>query len=117
MCISPRLPSTVTASHVSRHWRRVVLNSPILWTCIQSRPLNSPHMTSYPLALLDAHLERSRTCLLDIQYDVSMEAHLDKLVSSVHRWRSFTLADTCDYTVTTSVLECLALCMRRLFAS
>ncbi|KII91788.1 hypothetical protein PLICRDRAFT_28321 [Plicaturopsis crispa FD-325 SS-3] len=80
------LPSHFVASHVSQHWRHVVLDTPMLWTYIACvlQPLDC-----YPLALLDAHLERSRMQKLHIHCDSDSDTFFQRIVPHIHRWASY----------------------------
>lgn len=60
------LPFQVIASHVSDHWRRIVLSTPLLWNGINFNIRPVSHVQGRYLAQLEAHLERSDTCFLDI---------------------------------------------------
>ena len=64
--LAKSLPFQVTASHVSDHWRKIVLSTPLLWNDINFhiRPMN--HVQGRYLAQLEAHLKHSYTCFLDI---------------------------------------------------
>ncbi|KAH9948313.1 hypothetical protein B0H21DRAFT_251320 [Amylocystis lapponica] len=52
---------TITISHVCSYWRKLALESPILWTLIEVNPYSHP-------AMLDAFLIRSRTAPLVIRF-------------------------------------------------
>ncbi|KII90617.1 hypothetical protein PLICRDRAFT_39193 [Plicaturopsis crispa FD-325 SS-3] len=78
-------PSHIVASHVSQHWRQVALCNPGLWTRIWI----GCHSCS--IGFLDAHIERSRECLLDIDISHSRPksaAIYDRLAAHAHRWSS-----------------------------
>ncbi|KII92529.1 hypothetical protein PLICRDRAFT_475097 [Plicaturopsis crispa FD-325 SS-3] len=83
------LPSPVIFSHVSRHWRRVAIDTPMLWSRIHS-VADTWVKHPYPHALLDAHLERSRTCRLDIDCDIDIDFFIEKIVYHIQRWSSYT---------------------------
>jgi len=77
------LPFLLLVSSVNRHWRTVAINSPDLWSNIYV----SHKMV--PIALTQLWLERSKSCLVDITFDVS--DHMFPLASpssfrSKRRW-------------------------------
>ncbi|KII86181.1 hypothetical protein PLICRDRAFT_280705 [Plicaturopsis crispa FD-325 SS-3] len=83
------LPSHVVASHVLQHWRQVILHAPLLWTCIW-RGFGTG---GYPIALLEAHLERSRDCPLNfIACGDESDDFFQALNAHVGRWSA--LEDT-----------------------
>ncbi|KIM40480.1 hypothetical protein M413DRAFT_162350 [Hebeloma cylindrosporum] len=85
------IPFQVTASHVSRRWRDVVLSTPLLWNTIdfRIRPMN--HVQGRILSQLDAYLTRSDTCFLDITLDFhivdDLSSYFDLLAAHSRRWR------------------------------
>ncbi|KII84567.1 hypothetical protein PLICRDRAFT_45943 [Plicaturopsis crispa FD-325 SS-3] len=79
------LPSHVLASHVSQRWRQVTLHDSSLWACIW----RGQRTKGYPLGLLEAHLERSRTYPLHIICGDESDAFFQALVAHVDRWSSF----------------------------
>ncbi|KII92535.1 hypothetical protein PLICRDRAFT_37302 [Plicaturopsis crispa FD-325 SS-3] len=92
------LPSQVTVSHVSQHWRQVAIGTPMLWTriCIVGhQPVE--YVRYYPLGLLDVHLDRSRSCLLHIRCDIDSDAFFRKIIAHAHRWSSFAIAHRYAY--------------------
>ena len=80
----------VTISHVSRHWREIALQTPSLWSTI--------HVNGNTM-LLDAYLDRSGACQLDIVVDCDLRYpepqilyNFDRFVTHVtpwHAWRNF----------------------------
>ncbi|KII90693.1 hypothetical protein PLICRDRAFT_174073 [Plicaturopsis crispa FD-325 SS-3] len=83
---TPRsLPSHAVASHVSQHWRQVILCSPVLWTCIW----RDRYAEGYPIGLLQAHLEWSCVSPLYIVCGNESDAFFRAVVAHVHRWSSF----------------------------
>ncbi|KII86152.1 hypothetical protein PLICRDRAFT_177738 [Plicaturopsis crispa FD-325 SS-3] len=84
------LPFNVTVSHVSRYWRAVAIGMPMLWTNIYSgRDLYN----AYPPGLLDAHIARSRSCLLRIETWYEAHEFFDRLIPDVHRWSILVVHD------------------------
>ena len=90
---------------VSRRWRDVILNSPVLWTSIKLTP-------AWNISVVNAHVTRSRGRLLDIEVghpwrskgrDV-LRAQLDAVVSSAHRWRSLIVHNNAGYMLTMYLL-------------
>ncbi|KAF8802441.1 hypothetical protein BYT27DRAFT_7196625 [Phlegmacium glaucopus] len=89
------LPFQVIASHVSDHWRRIVLSTPLLWNDINFhiRPMN--HVQGRYLPQLEAHLKHSFTCFLDITLhfyvadDISL--YLTLLGRHSTRWRRLSI--------------------------
>jgi hypothetical protein len=81
-----QLAPLVVASHVSRRFREVSVGTPSLWTCID-------FSFRQPLAYLDAMLERSGTCLIDIHLKGSQTFAIDdilaRIIPHVGRWRVF----------------------------
>lgn len=86
-------PFQVIASHVSDHWRQIVLSTPLLWNDINLhiRPMN--HLRC--LAQLEAHLKHSDTCFLDItlQFHVTdnISFYLTLLGRHSTRWRRLSI--------------------------
>jgi hypothetical protein len=92
----PVLPQIVEfpikISHVSRHWREIALHTPSLWSTI-----HMDENTSYP-KLLDAYLDRSGACPLDIVMDYQYRSppsrilretfYLHKILPHIDRWHS-----------------------------
>lgn len=81
------LPSIIVACHVNRRFREVAIDMPSLWSNI-----NFSAKTS--LGLLEAHLERSQGCLLDIRIryiDCDYTIHFvnDLLIRNIHRWGTY----------------------------
>ena len=89
------LPFQVTASHVSGHWRQIVLSTPLLWNDINFhiRPMN--HVQGRYLAQLEAHLKHSYTCLLDISLHFhvaeNISLYLTLLGRQSTRWRRLSI--------------------------
>ena len=91
-------PQIVTISHVSRRWREIALHTPSLWSTI-----HMDENTSYP-KLLDAYLDRSGACPLDIVVDYQNEYpasrtfqetfYLHKILSHIDRWHSLWVGAT-----------------------
>ncbi|KAL4075243.1 hypothetical protein V8B97DRAFT_1555954 [Scleroderma yunnanense] len=90
---------------VSRRWRDVILNSPVLWTSIKLTPI-------WDVSVVKAHVTRSRGRPLDIEVGQSwpsrgrdaLPAQLDVVVPSAHRWRSLVIHNSAGYTLSTHVL-------------
>jgi len=89
------LPFQVIASHVSDHWRQIVLSTPLLWNDINFhiRPLN--HVRRRHLAQLEAHLKHSYTCFLDITLHFyvadNTSLYLTLLGQHSTRWRRLSI--------------------------
>ena len=89
------LPFQVVASHVSDHWRQIVLCTPLLWNDINFhiRPMN--HVQGRYLAQLEAHLKYSYTCFLDItlhfQVADNLSSYLKLLGQHSTRWRRLSI--------------------------
>ena len=84
-------PFEVIVSHVSSRWRSVSINTPPIWSTIDTR--DSP-----PLDLLNEYMRRSKGCPLDIRLDLSQTlwlangpALLDLIVESADRWRRLSI--------------------------
>ncbi|KII86147.1 hypothetical protein PLICRDRAFT_279278 [Plicaturopsis crispa FD-325 SS-3] len=88
-----RLPSAIIISHVSRRWRRIALSYSVLWTRIWNRSgyVQSEEEFSYPLDLLDTHLERSRPRLLDIRCNIDSTEFFERILANVDRLSSLTI--------------------------
>ncbi|TFK46497.1 hypothetical protein OE88DRAFT_895739 [Heliocybe sulcata] len=69
----PLMPFEITVSHVCYHWRSVALSTPSLWT-------NIDVLLAYPLLRPLMYIERSRTCLIDVNLDFEI-------------WQAFTCKD------------------------
>ena len=93
--LAKSLPFQVTASHVSDHWRQIVLSTPLLWNDINFhiRPMN--HVQGRYLAQLEAHLEHSYTCFLDISLHFhvadNISPYLTLLGRHSTRWRRLSI--------------------------
>ena len=83
-------PLPIRLSQISSRLRRIVLNTPLLWTNLDNKVFRSP-------AILDCFLQRSQNCGLEIDiHDVSSsKEYLDevlrnfgKVVVCVNRWHS-----------------------------
>ncbi|KAL0577029.1 hypothetical protein V5O48_004963 [Marasmius crinis-equi] len=85
------LPFEVQVSHISGQWRRVALGTPSLWTTICVEPVVS-------LSELEAYLQRSRPCPLDVSItcdgppydDEHTQEHKERFVlalAHINRWR------------------------------
>ena len=75
---------------VSRRWRDVILDTPILWECIRVSPSDEPFS-------LETQSKRSRDARLDVvitdwrrRMD-DMQESLDIIIFSADRWRSLTI--------------------------
>ena len=91
------LPFQVVASHVSHRWRDITLGTPLLWNTFIVRimkRLNGPHMVSR----LEAHLERSNSCFLDIALDFrvsdDLAVYCRLLAKHSQRWRRLSILTT-----------------------
>ena len=75
----------LTLSHVSHHWRTVVLGDPLLWRSIQSHPRRKRH-----LELCQLFLERSQQAALNIQAFVQSaedeQTFASLFLPHIHRW-------------------------------
>ncbi|KAJ7774970.1 hypothetical protein B0H16DRAFT_1880144 [Mycena metata] len=85
----------ITYSAVSRHWRSTAL-TPDLWASI-----NVPFSCRNPAALIQASLERSKSCLFDITLALPDPAHMPVVTSvmllvveHVHRLRRLAISAT-----------------------
>ena len=91
-------PFELLVSSVSRRWRYVALQTPQLWTVLVVGAVRLPH------DLYDLYLYRSKKCSLDITLDcsnghglseldceINVERHLERLIPHVGRWRKFTV--------------------------
>ncbi|KII86151.1 hypothetical protein PLICRDRAFT_279557 [Plicaturopsis crispa FD-325 SS-3] len=87
------LPSSVIVSHVSRRWRHIALSYSVLWTRIWNRSghVQSEEEFSYPLDLLDLHLELSRPRLLDIRCNIDSAEFFERILANVDRLSSLTI--------------------------
>ena len=86
-------------SHVSSHWRNVVLHSPSLWAAIQ---FGDGLLKSRDL--LNCYLERSQKCLLSVRFDFHSHqrgyadcTHIlpGTLLQQTIRWRTLVVNATC----------------------
>ena len=81
----------ITVSRVTRRWRDVALNAPVLWTQILVSVLQSSEE-------IQIYLERSHARQLDVTILLddaeSMESLLQLLIPSVNRWRSLIVKST-----------------------
>lgn len=89
-------PFQVIASHVSHRWRTIVITTPLLWNTIAFR---IPYLTiERVLSQLEAHLERSHRCFLDItlRFVVVSPSDLTRFLSLLaphaSRWRRLSLS-------------------------
>ncbi|KAG6326285.1 hypothetical protein ID866_12804 [Astraeus odoratus] len=81
---------------VSRRWRDTILNFPMFWTSISLSP-------QWSTALVNAHIQRSGSCLLDIRVhdweshdDPELLRHILQVVlPCAPRWRSF-IVEYCE---------------------
>ena len=93
--LAKSLPFQVTASHVSNHWRQIVLSTSLLWNDINFniRPMN--HAQGRYLAQLEAHLKHSYTCFLDIALHFhvpdNISPYLMLLGQHSTRWRRLSI--------------------------
>ena len=77
----------VTATHVCRHWRSVLIFNPSLWTCFQFQ-----YSPDHDRTL--AYLERSKSTFIDISIFVSIPQDLDALgylAPNITRTRSLSI--------------------------
>lgn len=91
---SPRSrPFEITASHVSSHWREVVLGTPLLWKVIDQFVRNFGHVNAYTFQKLQAYLFRSGTCPLDMTFtfEVEPDAYIDLLLPHSNRWQRLSI--------------------------
>ena len=90
--LSKSPPFQVIASHVSDHWRRIVLSTPLLWNNIN---FHIRHVPGRYLARLEAHLKHSYTCFLDItlhfQVVDNVSLYLTLLGRHSTRWRRLSI--------------------------
>jgi F-box-like len=93
--LAKSLPFQVIASHVSGHWRQIVLCTPLLWNDINLhiRPMN--HVQGRYLAQLEAYLKYSYTCFLDITLHFhvadNLSSYLKLLGQHSTRWRRLSI--------------------------
>jgi len=93
-CPSP-LPSQVIVSHVSHRWREIALATPLLWNTINFnvRPMN--HVQGRILSQLEAHIQRSDTCFLNITLDFQiaekLESYCQLLAKHSRKWRRLSI--------------------------
>lgn len=85
----PSNSASIFLSHVTRHWREVVLKTPTLWTKIS---LSNHSSRVY----IQTCLQRSGECGLDIcirpfEKTVAVDELFTLLIAEVHRWRSLTV--------------------------
>lgn len=82
-----RMP--ITVSHVSRRWRNIALQTPLLWSTIFMDTEASLRR------IFDTYIERSRSCLLDIEMgpEWMMNYHffVSKILPHINRWRQLTV--------------------------
>ncbi|KAG5642427.1 hypothetical protein DXG03_002801 [Asterophora parasitica] len=97
--MSPRAmgkPFEVSASHVSSHWRRVVLSTPLLWNAI-SLDIGLKTRTR-ALQRLSANLTRSGQCYLDISLHITTSHNIPEILSYLTphaaRWHRVSIAIT-----------------------
>ena len=89
---APSYNFEVAVSHVGRHLRNVAINTPSLWTDIDSTLLKSPDA-------FDTYLKRSGSLPLDIRLGargrVALGDLLDVLIPKIDRWRSLSVSSWC----------------------
>ena len=89
------LPLQVIVSHVSHRWRDIALATPLLWNTIDFnvRPMN--HVQKRTLSQLEAHLDRSGECFLDITLNFhvvnELSAYFELLGAHSKRWRRLSI--------------------------
>ena len=84
------LPFQVIASHVSDHWRKIVLSTPLLWNDIDFHI----YVQGRYLAQLEVHLKHSYTCFLDISlhfHVTDLSPYLTLLGRHSTRWRRLSI--------------------------
>ncbi|PPQ95946.1 hypothetical protein CVT26_016112 [Gymnopilus dilepis] len=86
----------VVVSHVCYQWRSIALELPQLWT---SFSYDASLIASVPLDRLDVYLERSKSHQLNLWFGLQdvedtggTSEILDKALSHIGRWRSFTFS-------------------------
>ena len=89
------LPFQVVASHVSHHWREIALGTPLLWNTPTFTVRPSSHINGRIISQLEAHLERSGSCFLDISLDFQFSEELGDycrlLAKHSRRWRRLSI--------------------------
>lgn len=84
------LPFQVAASHVSHRWRHIVLGTPLLW--------NAVNMNRRMVSQLEAHLDRSGSCFLDISLNFQdsddLAIYCQLLAKHSRRWRRLSILTT-----------------------
>src|ERR1700729_4285639 len=80
------LPFSIVCSHVSRTWRDVSIRDPFLWTTIEI-------VHSRPDDLCRMHVNRSKSCHLDVHFtcDTEMARDFDPSILQLQRCRHLTI--------------------------
>ena len=85
----------VVASHVSHHWRKIALSTPLLWNDVNFHIYPVNHLPGRYLGQLEAHLKHSDTCFLDITLDFhvadNISTYLTLLARHSTRWRRLSI--------------------------
>lgn len=93
-CPSP-LPFQVVVSHVSHRWRKIALATPLLWNIINFNIRQMNHVQGRVLSQLEANINRSDTCFLDITLDFQIADKLGPycqlLAKHSQRWRRMSI--------------------------
>ncbi|KAF7773331.1 hypothetical protein Agabi119p4_5498 [Agaricus bisporus var. burnettii] len=90
----PYYSFAVAASHVTRHWRTVSLSTPLLWNDVR---INIQSLSA--LNRLEAHLERSDDCFLDLYIQASIpniKPVMDLISLHSQRWRRLSITTDND---------------------
>lgn len=94
------LPFQVIASHVSHRWRDIALGTPLLWNNIAFNVRSLKHINGCLISQLEAHLERSGSCFLDIVLEFRMFGDLTPycqiLAEHSRRWRRLSILTEFD---------------------
>lgn len=95
----------IGVTHVCRRWRTAALGCPVLWTRV-----HCAFPKSQELSRLDAFLERSQPCPIDVDlpYNTSwyFEPGFNKVLEHCHRWRNvMNLEITADFILEQHQLE------------
>lgn len=118
-----KIPFEVVVSHVSSHWRGVILTTPFLWTSIDVYSIPS-------LVWTQIYLERSKKCPVDVRLDLHhiekrynrhstllVKNILDVIVPHIDRWRClliFTLLEKTAYNILSHFYHLAAPVLQRL---
>ncbi len=89
------LPSQVIVSHISHRWRQIALATPLLWNTINFNIRRMNHVQGRILSQLEAHIQRSDTCFLDITLDFQIADNLGSycqlLAKHSQKWRRLSI--------------------------